>query len=204
MTCKCCFDDNMIHIEKWYPEKPLACVYYDGDKENWFVKRFLVESSSKPIHFITAHENSRLGVVSTAFFPVANIRYNKKFKHTRDKEDDLLDLNDFISVKGLKALGNKLSSLPVTDVTLAQLDEEKEAKALEELIAARKTNSDEATSNSAETAGAEPEPTSEEAKTSVSAKPAVEKKDGVPDEVSQPIELSVDTEPDDDGQITMF
>jgi topoisomerase IV subunit A len=123
------FADTMIHLEKWVPEKPVSAVYFDGEKETWFVKRFLAEPSSKPVLFITENEKSRLAVASTHHHPMAQIIYNRKFKQTRDKEDEILDLSEFISVKGLKALGNKLSALPVKDAILAEPNEELEAKA---------------------------------------------------------------------------
>ncbi|NNE54542.1 MAG: DNA gyrase/topoisomerase IV subunit A, partial [Flavobacteriales bacterium] len=220
------FEDTMIHLEKWLPEKPLSCVYYDGDKENWFVKRFLVEQSTKKVNFITDHENSRLGVVSTLFHPVANVRFNKKFKHTRDKEDEQIELNDFISVKGIKALGNKLSQLPVTEVNIVEPDEEKEQNSLNELLAARQVEPEQSTENdndeSPEANNSEGDSLSKESvteKTQVSSKglkpkdkggqkpvpkASIEKSEGVPDEVSEPIELSVDTDPEEDGQIPLF
>jgi hypothetical protein len=70
-----------------------------------------------------------LGVVSTAHHPLVRIRFNRRFKETRDREDEIFDASDFIAIKGIRALGNKLSGLPVTDVQLEPLDEEKEAQA---------------------------------------------------------------------------
>ena len=117
------FDDKMIHLEKWNPDQPLSVVYYEGEKEDWYVKRFLPEFVAKPFSFIGDHENSRLGVVSTLHHPLVRIRYNRRYKETRDREDDVLDLRDFIAVKGMRALGNKLSALPVTEVSLEPADE---------------------------------------------------------------------------------
>ncbi|MFN5878038.1 MAG: DNA gyrase/topoisomerase IV subunit A, partial [Flavobacteriales bacterium] len=37
------FDEDMIHIEKWHPERPISTVYFDVEKELHFVKRFLCE-----------------------------------------------------------------------------------------------------------------------------------------------------------------
>jgi len=68
------------------------------------------------------------------------IRYNRRFKYTRDREDDILDLRGFISVKGVKALGNKLSSLPVTEVSLEPPMEELEQALEKELQAAREAD----------------------------------------------------------------
>ncbi|MFT4679760.1 MAG: topoisomerase-4 subunit A [Litorivivens sp.] len=121
------FADTMIHIEKWISEKPISAVYYDGEKETWFVKRFMAESSTKPVLFITENEKSRLAVATTQHHPMAQIVYNRKFKQTRDKEDETIDLCEFISVKGIKALGNKLSMLPVKDVELGDPNTDLEA-----------------------------------------------------------------------------
>ena len=126
------FDDKMISVEKWDAERPLSVVYYDGEKEDWFVKRFLPEASSKPVSFISEHEASRLGFATSLYHPRAIIKYNRRFKNTRDREDDVIDVKDFIAVKGVKALGNKLSSLPVTEVVLDAPNQElEEATALE-------------------------------------------------------------------------
>jgi len=137
------FDDAMVHLEKWIPQKPISAVHYDGEKEAFYVKRFLAEPSSKKVLFISDGENNRLEAVSTAFYPKANLRFNKKFKKTRDKEDEQLDLHKFISVKGLKALGNRLHALPVTEVSMLDLDEEREAAALAALQPGKKKDSDE-------------------------------------------------------------
>ena len=137
------FDDAMLQLEKWIPQKPISAVHYDGEKEAFYVKRFLAEPSSKKVLFISEGENNRLEAVSTAFHPIANLRFNKKFKKTRDKEDEQLDLHKFISVKGLKALGNRLHALPVTEVSMLDADEEREAAALAALQPGKKSDSGE-------------------------------------------------------------
>ena len=126
------FDDKMIHLEKWHAKRPVTAVYYEGEKEDWYVKRFLAELTQKPFSFIGDHEQSRLGVVSTEHHPMVRIRFNRRFKETRDREDEIVAARDFISVKGARALGNKLSALPVTDVLLeaTNVDRESEAEKL--------------------------------------------------------------------------
>jgi topoisomerase-4 subunit A len=42
------FDDEYIILEKWKPEQSIGCIYYDGEKERYFVKRFLLESTNNP------------------------------------------------------------------------------------------------------------------------------------------------------------
>ena len=131
------FDDKMIHLEKFDEDRPVSVVYYEGEKDEWYVKRFLPEFSKNPTGFIGEHEQSKLWVASTLHHPHVRIRYNRRFKHTRDREDDVLDLRGFISLKGVKALGNKLSALPVTEVSLEPPVEELEQALEQELDAAR-------------------------------------------------------------------
>ncbi|RYD86377.1 MAG: DNA gyrase/topoisomerase IV subunit A, partial [Sphingobacteriales bacterium] len=59
------FDEGMIVLEKWKPNKPVSAIYYDGEKERYYVKRFLVENENKEEIFITEHEKSQLEIVST-------------------------------------------------------------------------------------------------------------------------------------------
>lgn len=114
------FGDHLIHIEKWHPNRPISCVYFDAQKELHFVKRFLVEQKSdKKTSFISESEGSRLDVVTTAFKPEIIISYNKRLKETKDLPDKHVRLDEFIDVKGMKAVGNQLTKLKVKDVTLA-------------------------------------------------------------------------------------
>ena len=180
------FDEKMIHLEKWIPEKPVSCVYYDGSKETWYVKRFLVESSTKVVGFIGDHEESRMALASTLHFPQARIKWNRKFKATRDRPDEVIDLWDFISVKGMKAQGNRLSTLPITDVVLDPPNTDKEAEAeavLAERLAPAPTPDPEPLVEVPES------PAPEQPKAAVP--PPAPKAAPVKDEVSQPIELDV-------------
>ena len=108
------FEDNILILEKWGPERPLSCIYWDGEKKEHFVKRFLAESSQKQVFFISETEDSRLEFVSYATFPMAEIGFRKK--RGEDRETATINLHDFIAVKGLKTRGNRLASQPVTIV----------------------------------------------------------------------------------------
>ena len=68
----------MIVIEKHNPRKPITAVYFDGNKENFFVKRFLIENLSQKFSFITDHKNSYLEIVSTDWRPQIEVIYKKE------------------------------------------------------------------------------------------------------------------------------
>lgn len=113
------YDDDLIHIEKWHPERSIAAVYFDAEKELHFVKRFQVEiKSDKRTSFISESEGSRLDVVSTAYQPEIKIVFNKRLKETKNLDDKLIRLDEFIDVKGMKSQGNQLTKLAVKDIEL--------------------------------------------------------------------------------------
>ena len=112
------FEEDMVVLEKWIPKKPISAIYYDGEKERYFIKRFLVEVENKEEIFITEHENSQLEIVSTEYRPVAELVFNK-IKGLQ-KENLTVDIESFIAVKGFKALGNQLTTDKLKQVNLLE------------------------------------------------------------------------------------
>ncbi|RVT77319.1 DNA gyrase/topoisomerase IV subunit A [Flavobacterium sufflavum] len=102
------FEPDMIVLEKWIPKKPISAIYYDGEKERYYLKRFLVETENKEDVFITEHPNSQLELVSTDYRPVVELVF-PKIKGVQ-KETITVDVESFIAVKGFKALGNQLTT----------------------------------------------------------------------------------------------
>ncbi|NKI32211.1 DNA gyrase/topoisomerase IV subunit A [Croceivirga thetidis] len=113
------FDDDLIVLEKWNPQKPISVVYYDGDKERYYIKRFLIENSNKEELVISEHGKSQLEIISTEWRPVFEVEFAKP-RGKEAKPNLSVDVEDFISVKGIKALGNQLTSLKVKNIN--QLD----------------------------------------------------------------------------------
>ena len=111
------FDDDMIVLEKWIPNKPISAIYFDGDKEKHYVKRFLIENENREDTFISEHPSSILEIVSTDWRPVAKVSFAKERGKER-REDQIIDFEQFISVKGMSALGNQLTKLKVNQIDL--------------------------------------------------------------------------------------
>jgi topoisomerase IV subunit A len=112
------FDEDMIVLEKWNPKKPISCIYFDGEKERYYVKRFLVENENKEEVFISEHDKSQLEIVSTDWRPMAEVIF-AKVKGVQ-KENLTVNLEEFIAVKGIKALGNQLTTDKVKQVNLLE------------------------------------------------------------------------------------
>ncbi len=112
------FEEGMIVLEKWNPNKPISAIYYDGEKERYFIKRFLVENENKEEIFITEHEKSQLEIVSTDWRPMAEVVFTKV--KGIQKENQTINLEQFITVKGIKALGNQLTADKLKQVNLLE------------------------------------------------------------------------------------
>ena len=112
------FDEDMIVMEKWNPKKPISAIYYDGEKERYFVKRFLIENENKEEIFITEHEKSQLEIISTDWLPMAEVVY-AKVKGVQ-KDNQIVNLDEFIAVKGIKALGNQLTTDKIKQINILE------------------------------------------------------------------------------------
>ncbi|TWP26098.1 DNA gyrase/topoisomerase IV subunit A [Apibacter muscae] len=115
------FDDDIIVIEKWEPEKPICCIYYDGEKSIYFIKRFLLEDTLNPqIFFQSENPKSFIEWVGTGGKLIAEINFGK------DKETETIDLEEFISIKGIKAQGNQLSKEKIRNIKVEEIKPEEE------------------------------------------------------------------------------
>ena len=91
-------------------------IYFDGNKKSYYIKRFLVDNTMSRFSCITNHKDSQLEVVSTEWRPQVELLYVKEKGRKRQRE--VISIEDFISIKGSKALGNKLTSKKVKEINL--------------------------------------------------------------------------------------
>jgi topoisomerase-4 subunit A len=111
------FDSDMIILEKWIPKKPISAIYYDGEKERYYVKRFLIEHEGKEESFISDHANSQLEIVSTDWRPMVDVEFTKE--RGKDRKPNMeVNLEEFISVKGINAQGNQLTKDKINQISL--------------------------------------------------------------------------------------
>ncbi|KFC21574.1 DNA gyrase/topoisomerase IV subunit A [Chryseobacterium sp. FH1] len=111
------FDDEYLILEKWKPEQPITCIYFDGEKDKYFVKRFLLEATPNVQSFFS-NENSKsfLEFVTTEIGAIAELVYPKI--KDKQKDPETVDLDEFITVKGIKAIGNQLTRDKVKNINI--------------------------------------------------------------------------------------
>ena len=110
------FPDDAVTVVKWDPKAVVSAVYWEGEKGQYNVKRFQIEPGRDPVPFITEHPESKLVVHSLVGHPRVRIAYDKR--SAGHKPDEEIDLEAFISVKGVKAIGNRLTPFKVKELEL--------------------------------------------------------------------------------------
>ncbi|MCS6935874.1 MAG: DNA gyrase/topoisomerase IV subunit A [Chitinophagales bacterium] len=106
--------DELVAIEKFLPEKIYSAVYYDGDKKEFYVKRFQVELKTERYRtsIITEHPRSVLHIFTGK--PEPWVKFNILKGKAKEKTEVEVKLSDIVDVKGWKALGNRLTPYEVS------------------------------------------------------------------------------------------
>ncbi len=112
------FDKEQLILEKWLPRKPITAVYYDPYKKKSFLKRFLIENENKEDFFIK--EKTELLYITTEGRPVLEIHFSKQKRGEDAPKSILVNVEEFITIKGIKAIGNQLSDKKIKSVTLKE------------------------------------------------------------------------------------
>jgi len=122
---------DVLLIQKFDSQKVIGAVYFDGATKGFFVKRFLIETTTlnKRFNFITEHKQSYLKLVTTDSQAQVSVTLIKG--KTEEQMD--YDLEMLIDVKGWKALGNKLSAHEVKELQLIESEQSIESMASEEI-----------------------------------------------------------------------
>ena len=137
------FDDEYLILEKWKPEQPITCIYFDGEKGIYFIKRFLLENTINVQHFMPSeHPKSFVEFVGTSDGCTAEIIFPKD-KSGKEKEPEIINIDEFIAVKGIKAIGNQFIKEKVKSINIT-IPEPLE----EEIIEAEESESEEANADS--------------------------------------------------------
>ncbi|RXM50471.1 MULTISPECIES: DNA gyrase/topoisomerase IV subunit A [unclassified Chryseobacterium] len=111
------FDDEYLVLEKWKPEQPITCIYYDGEKDIYFIKRFLLENTVNIQTFMPSeHPKSFIENVIVANDATAEIIFAKDKGKERDPET--INIDEFITVKGIKAIGNQFTKFKVKAINI--------------------------------------------------------------------------------------
>lgn len=112
------FDDEYLILEKWNPKQAISCIYYDGDKKIYFIKRFLLDNTANVQSFMPSeHPKSFIEFVGTRDGSLAEITYLKD-KNNNEKPAETINIDEFIAVKGIKTIGNQFIKEKVKSINI--------------------------------------------------------------------------------------
>lgn len=107
------FEENILIIEKFRPEKVYSAIYWDAEQNFYYVKRFTIEESEKPMCFISEHPESKLVSLTEVEYPRFEIHFGGKHK---DRDNEIIEVAEFIGVKSFKAKGKRMTSYMVDNI----------------------------------------------------------------------------------------
>ena len=106
------FEKNILLIEKLVPKKPLTAIYFKKIKKKYYIKRFLIENLNKTDFFTP--KDSDLVFFTSIPRPIIEIEFNKI--GGKQINNLIIEVDQFISVKGFKAMGNILSDKKIKKI----------------------------------------------------------------------------------------
>jgi len=119
------FDDEYIILEKWRPHQPVTCIYYDGEKDMYFIKRFLLENNTNVQTFMPSeHPKSFVERIIVSNNSTAEIIFAKD--KGKEREPEIVNIDEFIAVKGIKAIGNQFTKFKVKNINITIPEPEEE------------------------------------------------------------------------------
>lgn len=107
------YEDNILIIEKFDSSKVWTAALWDADQKYNYLKRFQLESSSRKQNFLGENTESRLLLLTDEAYPRIEVIFGG---HDSFRETLVLDAEEFISVKGFKAKGKRISTYEVETV----------------------------------------------------------------------------------------
>ncbi|MDD4210161.1 MAG: DNA gyrase subunit A, partial [Bacteroidales bacterium] len=103
------FDDNLLHIEKLNPTKPVTIIYYDKQQDKHFIRRSLPEITDKKTDLLSGNNKATLQYLSVDFLPQVEIVYKNK----NEKQSQIIQIADFVEIMKIKARGKRI---PITNI----------------------------------------------------------------------------------------
>ncbi len=116
------FDEDMIRIEKFNPDKIISVVYLEGNQKKYYIKRFQIDqqsNGSKKVNFIGEHPDAELINISLDSLPRIEVFFNAK-SDKRSVENEIIQLADFIALKSYKARGKRISNKEIKKIVILE------------------------------------------------------------------------------------
>ena len=108
------YEDNILRIEKYAADKVWSAVLFDADNQGYpYVKRFLMEATKRKQNYLGENTLSKPVLLTDQAYPRLQVTYGGADEFRGQEE---IDVEQFISVKGFKAKGKRLTTWHVESI----------------------------------------------------------------------------------------
>lgn len=108
------YDDNILRIEKFNPDKVWTLALYDAALRYPYLKRFTFEPSAKPQRFVGNEPESKILLLTDTPFPRIEVAFGGA---DAVRPPVIIEAEEFIGVKGFKAKGKRISNYTLGEIT---------------------------------------------------------------------------------------
>lgn len=105
------YEKDIIKIEKFNPHKVWTVALFDADQNYYYLKRFQLEPSQKVQNMLGENAESRLIILSDVDYPRFEVVMGGNDSY---REALVVDADEFIGVKSVKAKGKRLTTFEVS------------------------------------------------------------------------------------------
>ena len=108
------FEENILRIEKYDANKVWTAVLFDADNQGYpYLKRFLMDASKKKQNWLSENPVSKLVLLTDVVYPLIKVTYGGADEFRGSEE---IDAEQFITVKGFKAKGKRISTYQIESI----------------------------------------------------------------------------------------
>jgi topoisomerase-4 subunit A len=109
------YQGEIRSIEKFDPNKVWSAALFDAEQQNFpYLKRFVFETSShRPQSFLGENPASELLLLTDTVYPRIEVIFGG---HDAFRDPLIIDVEDFIAIKGFKAKGKRISTFTVKEI----------------------------------------------------------------------------------------
>lgn len=112
------YDGDILRIEKMKPHKVFAALYFDGESRKFYLKRFKFEVNGNPANlFISDAPESCLVALTDKAGAAAEVVFGGRHE---GRGSEIIAIDGFISEKGWKAKGKRLSQYDIESVSIIE------------------------------------------------------------------------------------
>ncbi len=112
------YESNVRFVEKWSPDKVWTAVLIDADQQGYvYLKRFKMEAIKRHQNYLGENEANQELLLTDQPYPRIQVNFGDT---DAGREPMVLEADEFISVKGFKARGKRITTLHVASVELLE------------------------------------------------------------------------------------